>query len=263
MGILNLTPDSFSDGGEYFNYEKAVDRALQMEAEGADFIDIGGESSRPGADPVTADEEIERVLPVIEALSGRLRIPISVDTTKAEVAGRSLEAGAQIVNDISAGQMDAEMLALVAEKNASVILMHMLGDPHTMQQSPTYDNLIGEVHQFLLQRVEAALGAGITADRILVDPGIGFGKRLHDNFEILGRLSEFADLAPLVVGPSRKSFIGKTLDLPIQQRLLGTAAAVAVAVYNGADVLRVHDVREMKQVIRIASECLINSEKRN
>ncbi len=259
MGILNITPDSFADGGRYLEPEAALERAYRMVDEGADFLDIGGESSRPGAEPVPLVEELRRVVPVVKKLAKELNIPLSVDTTKAEVARRVLDAGARIINDISALGWDENMAQVVARSGAAVVLMHMKGMPRTMQERPAYDDLMDEVHAFLSERLAYAQDAGIPQERILVDPGIGFGKRLDDNFELLGRLREFCDLAPVLVGPSRKSFIGGVLDLPVNERLIGTAAAVAVAAVNGADVIRVHDVEEMRQAAVIAHRCMTGS----
>jgi dihydropteroate synthase len=261
MGILNVTPDSFSDGGQFLDIERALEQAQRMAEEGADFIDVGGESSRPGAEPVPEEEEARRIIPVIEKLAGELDIPFSVDTTKAAVAKKALDAGARIVNDISALRWDQEMASVVADHRATLILMHMKGNPRTMQEKPYYDDLMSEVHSFLAERVKIARHAGVEKDRILVDPGIGFGKRVEDNLELLGRLGEFSDLAPVLVGPSRKSFIGKILDLPTGERQFGTAAAVAVATLKGADVIRVHEVRDMLQTVEIASRCVTGTER--
>lgn len=260
MGILNVTPDSFSDGGKYLDHRQAVLRAHQMAQEGADFIDIGGESSRPGSEPISLEEELKRVIPVIEEVTRQLDVPISIDTIKSEVARRALGAGALIVNDISALRSDENMSAIVADHGAALVLMHMQGEPRTMQANPHYDNLIGEVYGFLQERVDVAYAAGIARDRILVDPGIGFGKRFGDNFELLRNLWKFGELGPVLVGPSRKSFIGKVLDLPPEERLNGTSAAVAVAVISGADVVRVHDVKEMIQVAEITYQCITRRE---
>lgn len=255
MGILNVTPDSFSDGGQFLEAESALKQARRMADQGADFIDVGGESSRPGADPVSEEEELRRVVPLIERLSVELNIPISIDTTKAGVARVALEAGAAIVNDISALRWDVDMASVVADAGASVVLMHMKGEPRTMQMNPHYDDLMSEIHEFLADRCQMAQRSGIPRERILVDPGIGFGKRLGDNLELLGRLEEFRDLGAVLVGPSKKSFIGQILDLPVEERDWGTAAAVAVASWNGADVIRVHDVAQMFQVAQIVARC--------
>ncbi len=262
MGILNLTPDSFSDGGKYLEAEAALDHALQMAAEGADFLDIGGESSRPGALPISAEEESRRILTVIEKLASKIDIPISIDTIKAAVARRALESGAQIVNDISALRADPDMLQVIAEHEATVVLMHMQGQPRSMQEDPQYHDLLDEVYGFLQERLQIAYAAGIAGDRLIIDPGIGFGKRPGDNFELLGRLREFSDLGNILIGPSRKSFIGQVLGVPVQERIFGTAAAVAVAVMNGADILRVHDVRAMRETAEITYQCMMQAEAR-
>lgn len=250
MGILNVTPDSFSDGGRYLGVENAVARGIAMAEEGADFLDVGGESSRPGSDPVPAAEELRRILPVIEGLAGKVALPISVDTWKAGVARKALEAGATIVNDITAMTADPEMIQVAAEHAEGVVLMHMKGTPKTMQKDPRYDDVVTEVKDFLARRANEAKHAGIR--QILVDPGIGFGKSAKHNLELLRRLKDICGLGyPVLVGPSRKSFIGAVLDLPPEDRLEGTAGAVAVSIMNGAAVVRVHDVRAMVRVARI------------
>lgn len=259
MGILNVTPDSFSDGGRFLDAGKAVEHAHQMVAEGADFIDIGGESSRPGSDPVSAVEEAGRVLPVLKRLTREIDVPISIDTTKADVAEQAVDSGASIINDISAMLWDSRMTEVVSRSGATVILMHMKGTPKSMQANPHYENVIGEVYTFLAERLDAALQAGIEKERILIDPGIGFGKRIGDNFEILGRLREFTHLAPVLIGPSQKSFIGQTLNLAADERSFGTAGAVSVATMNGADVLRIHHVKEMSQVVEITKRCMYDT----
>lgn len=249
MGILNVTPDSFSDGGLFFDAGIAVERAERMVAEGADIIDVGGESSRPGANSVPTEIEIDRVLPVIEELAKTLKTPVSIDTYKSSVARRALDVGASIVNDISALQGDPDMASVVAEAGVPVVLMHMKGTPKDMQLHPRYDSLIPEIISFLKTRVQAAVDAGISSDQIIIDPGIGFGKTITHNLEIIRRLQEFKSLEkPILIGTSRKSFIGKILDLPADDRLEGTAATVAVAIANGADIIRVHDVKEMARV---------------
>ena len=251
MGILNVTPDSFSDGGQFFESERAIEHAMRLLEEGADILDIGGESSRPGADPVTADEEIRRVVPVIQELAERSSVWISVDTYKASVAREALQAGAHIVNDIRA-LADPEMAPLIADTQAGVILMHMRGTPQTMQQAPRYDDVIAEIYQYLGDKIRYALSQGIAEEQIAIDPGIGFGKTLDHNLEILRRLGEFRGLGrPILIGTSRKSFIGHLLNLPIEARLHGTAATVAHAIMQGADIVRVHDVLEMKQIAQI------------
>ena len=252
MGVLNVTPDSSSEGGRFFDRDDAVKHAVQMVADGASMVDVGGESTRPGSDPVPIDEELERVLPVIERITDELpRIPISIDTRKAGVAERALAAGATIVNDVSAGA-DPEMFDVVREHDAAVVLMHMKGEPKTMQETPTYDDVVGEVHEFLRERIEAAEFAGIDPERIAIDPGIGFGKDLGHNLELMQRVDAFLDLRrPLLVGPSRKRFIGAILDLPEDQRVEGTIGAVAWMVARGAHIVRVHDVREVVRGIRV------------
>ncbi|MDI6779579.1 MAG: dihydropteroate synthase [Bacteroidota bacterium] len=250
MGILNVTPDSFSDGGKYFDSSKAVERALEMIEEGADFIDVGGESTRPGSEEISVDEELKRVIPIIKSLNQTIKIPISVDTTKSRVAEESLNAGAEIVNDISGFRFDPNMAEVAAKYKASVILMHIKDKPKTMQQNPVYQNLIEEIYSYLLNGTKIAEEKGI--DRIFVDPGIGFGKNLEQNVEIFKRLSEFKKIGyPILIGPSRKSFIGNILELPVEQRLEGTAATVAISIINGANVIRVHDVKEMKRVAKV------------
>ncbi len=252
MAILNVTPDSFSEDGRYFDPEEAVRHAVQMVADGADLVDVGGESTRPGSDPVPADEEIRRVLPVIERIvEQNPDLPISIDTRKAEVADRALAAGATIVNDVSAGG-DPEMFDVVHKHDAAIVLMHMKGEPKTMQQSPEYEDVVGEVHEYLRERIEAAEFAGIEAERIAIDPGIGFGKNLEHNLELMRRIDAFLDLGrPLLVGPSRKRFIGTILDVPEDERVEGTVGAVAWLVSRGAHVVRVHDVREVVRAVRV------------
>ena len=253
MGILNVTPDSFSDGGLYAEPERAVEHAVEMIKAGADIIDVGGESTRPGADPVSAEEERRRVLPVIQALRRRSDVLISIDTYKAEVARAALDAGADIVNDISGLGFDEEMPGVVASTGAGLVLMHIRGTPRTMQQNPVYRDVVREIGETFAERLAKAEKAGISPEQVVLDPGIGFGKKLQHNLEILRRLKEFRRFGrPILIGPSRKSFIGAILDLPPDQRLEGTAAAVAVGIANGADVVRVHDVREMVRVVRVA-----------
>ena len=251
MGIVNVTPDSFSDGGRFFELERAVERGLELAEQGADFLDIGGESTRPGSDPVPEDEEIRRVVPVIERLRKEIRIPLSVDTYKSAVARAALSAGACIVNDISGMTFDPAMIEMVLDSKATVVLMHMLGTPKTMQLKPVYKDVVDDVYSFLEKQSSLARDRGI--QQIIVDPGLGFGKELHHNFELMKRLSVFAQLGyPVLVGPSRKSFIGKVLDLPADQRLEGTAAAVTACILRGAHIVRVHDVKEMKRVSLVA-----------
>lgn len=244
MGILNVTPDSFSDGGQYLDVQQAVDHAKLMVEEGATLVDIGGESSRPGASRVSTTEELDRVLPVIRAVAGALDVVISIDTSKAEVARRALEAGAHIVNDITALQGDTEMVSVVTEMDAGLILMHMKGTPRTMQQAPQYEDVVRDVRASLSESVKSAEAQGVAAERIIIDPGIGFGKTAEHNIEILKRLSEFRSLnKPLLIGTSRKSFIGNILELPVTERLEGTIATVCWAIAHGADIVRVHDIK--------------------
>lgn len=251
MGILNVTPDSFSDGGKFIEPERAVARALQMIEEGADFIDVGGESTRPKSDGVSISEELKRVLPVISQLAQQTDIPISIDTTKAAVAAEALDAGATIVNDISGFRFDARMAETVAHRGASAVLMHIKGTPKTMQQNPTYEDLFGDVIAYLREGIEHAKRFGI--EQIIIDPGIGFGKTQQHNLQLLNRLARLKELGcPILVGASRKSFIGNILSLPLEFRIEGSLAAAVVAVMNGANILRVHDVKETKRAMMIA-----------
>jgi dihydropteroate synthase len=251
MGILNCTPDSFSDGGQYAEKEAAIGRALKLAEEGADILDIGGESTRPGSCTVSEDEELKRVIPVIAGLASRVAVPISIDTRKSGVASEALDAGASILNDVSALRFDPKMVDVVSERNVPVILMHMRGEPQTMQEGPVYSDLMSEVIRFLEERLEWCGTKGIT--KTIIDPGIGFGKGFEDNLTILRSLSEFRTLGrPILVGTSRKSFIGHALDLPVTERLEGTLASVAAAVLNGANIIRVHDVKEAARVAKMA-----------
>lgn len=258
MGVLNVTPDSFSDGGKYLNTEAAVEHAVTMIEEGADIIDIGGQSTRPkgsaygsGADEVDADEELLRILPVITRLAKLTSVPISVDTYKSGVAKQALDAGAVIVNDISGLTFDKEMAAVVASKGASLILMHIKGTPKTMQDNPVYGNLFGEISDFLSAGIETARKAGVT--QIMVDPGIGFGKKVEHNLQLIKDIGRLQGLGcPIVLGASRKSFIGRILDVPIDERLEGSLAAAVAAVLNGVHILRVHDVMETKRAVMVA-----------
>jgi len=255
MGILNVTPDSFSDGGEFMEASSAVERGLQMEAEGADIIDVGGESTRPDSKAIAAEEQIRRVCPVIWALSRQTEAPISIDTTSSEVAAAALEAGASLINDISALRFDGSMAGLAAREKIPVILMHMQGTPRDMQNYPTYDDVVREVKEFLLERIEYALSAGIEREQIIVDPGIGFGKSLGHNLSLLKQISVLHELGtPVLVGPSRKSFIGKVLDISSpSEREYGTAAAVAACVAAGVQILRVHEVKAMRESAYLAA----------
>ncbi|PIS30616.1 dihydropteroate synthase [Candidatus Saganbacteria bacterium CG08_land_8_20_14_0_20_45_16] len=261
MGILNVTPDSFSDGGSYPDVQTALARAKAMLEEGADIIDIGGESTRPGAAAVSAEEELARVLPVIEKLSQETGAIISIDTTKARVAREALAAGAQMVNDISGLRFDPDLPQVVAKAGVPVCLMHIKGIPRSMQAQPAYVDLLGEVIDYLSEGLAIAQKAGILHDKIIVDPGIGFGKTVDHNLEIFQRLRELKSLGcPILVGPSRKSLIGQILDLSVAQRLEGTAALVAAAIYAGADLVRVHDVKEMKRVAMMV-DAIVRREK--
>lgn len=254
MGALNVTPDSFYDGGRYTHADAAVARGLQMVEEGADIIDIGGESSRPGATSVPLDEELERVIPVIIGIRQESDVLLSIDTTKTAVAEEALTVGASIINDISALRFDEGMAELSAKRSAFLILMHMLGTPETMQRAPHYTDVIEEITTFLSERINVAVRGGVPHQRILIDPGIGFGKRIVDNLDILRNLYRFKDLgSPIVVGLSRKSFLGHILDAPVEERLTGTIAANAVAILHGADVIRVHDVKQGRQTADLAS----------
>ncbi|MCL6518474.1 MAG: dihydropteroate synthase [Armatimonadetes bacterium] len=252
MGILNVTPDSFSDGGLYVDKNAAIERGLEMIDEGADVIDIGGESSRPGAEPVPVEEELARVVPIIQELSKRVSVPISIDTYKPEVARAALDAGASIINDIT-GLVNPLMRALAAERKVPVIIMHMKGNPQTMQDNPVYEDVVSEVMKFLRQRTEQVVEAGLPEEYVIIDPGIGFGKTVEHNLEIIYKLRDFKSLgSPILIGTSRKSFIGKILGgLPPTGRLEGTAATVAISIANGANIVRVHDVKQMAKVARM------------
>lgn len=256
MGILNVTPDSFSDGNLYFDSSKAVKRALEMIAEGADIIDIGGESTRPGAQKVNAETEIERVIPIIKKLRKISDIPISIDTTKAEVAKEALQAGASILNDISALQFDAGMIKVLQNfSEVPVVLMHMQGTPDTMQDDPYYENVIEEILSFFKERINFCVGNGILHDRIIIDPGIGFGKRQEDNLVILKKIAELKCLGvSVILGASRKSFIGNIYDSEITERLAGNLASTAFAFQNNIEIIRVHDVIEQKNFLNVMKE---------
>jgi len=254
MGILNVTPDSFSDSGLYFDRSKAIKRALRMAEEGADIIDIGGESTRPGSEPLAIEEELKRTVSVIEALSKELAIPLSIDTYKSIVARRALDAGASMVNDISGLRFDPRMANIVSEYKVPVVIMHIKGTPKDMQKNPAYEALMAEIIDSLREGIRLALESGISEDKLVIDPGIGFGKTFEHNLEIIHSLFNLTLLEkPLLVGPSRKAFIGRVLgDVPPTARLEGTAAAVAISIMNGANIIRVHDVKEMVKVARVA-----------
>jgi dihydropteroate synthase len=256
MGVINVTPDSFSDGGLFLDAERAIEHGRRLISEGADVLDVGGESTRPGAAAVSAGVELARVEPVIEALSGE-GAALSIDTSKLEVAEAALRAGATMVNDITALRAAPEIGALCAEHDAELVLMHMQGTPRTMQENPTYGDVVDDVKAFLAERIEAALGDGVPEERIWVDPGIGFGKTLRHNLELLRRLGELAELGrPVMVGTSRKSFLGTISGAPVDERLGGTIASCAIAAANGARMLRVHDVREVRAGMQVAAAIL-------
>lgn len=253
MGIVNVTPDSFSDGGKFFDAAAAAAHGERLAEEGADVVDVGGESTRPGAQPVPAEEEIRRVVPVIQRLRSKIKIPISIDTVKSEVARAALDAGADIVNDVSALRADGAMAALVAREAVPVVLMHMQGTPQTMQQNPAYADVVSEVGGFLKERADYAVRCGVGAENTLIDPGIGFGKNLDHNLALLRGLPALADLGlPLLVGASRKAFIGRLLDLGSEERLEGSLAAAVAAALAGANMIRVHDVKEAVRALRVA-----------
>ncbi len=257
MGILNCTPDSFSGDGFAGRPREAIEAGLRMVSEGTDLLDIGGESTRPGAEPVSAGDELKRIIPVIEGLAQRTPAPLSVDTWKAEVARTALKAGATIINDISGLHFDREMPEAAAKAGAAVVLMHIKGTPRTMQVDPEYGDVLAEVKSYLMEGITKARKAGIGDDQIILDPGIGFGKRLEHNLELLRRLSDLASLGfPVLVGPSRKAFIGQLLGEPVEQRLEGTLAAVAVAIAHGADFVRVHDVAAAHRV-RVVADAIV------
>ena len=255
MGILNVTPDSFSDGGEYYNLDKAIEYSLELVNQGVDIIDVGGESTRPGADTISIDNELERVIPVIKGIRSTSSIPISIDTYKSDVAKEALDSGANIVNDISGLNFDSKMIDIVKNYNVPIIIMHIKGTPKNMQLNPTYDNIVDEIINYFNTQINLCLDYGIAKSHIILDPGIGFGKQLNDNFILIRELNTFANLGyPILIGPSRKSFIGLTLDLPVDERLEGTAAAITASIINGARIVRVHDVLQMKRVQIIADK---------
>jgi dihydropteroate synthase len=253
MGIVNTTPDSFSDGGMFLEHTSAVDHALRLIDDGADIIDIGGQSTRPGSDAVRLDEELHRVMPVVEGLRRRRDVPISVDTSKAEVARQAIAAGAQIINDVTSLRDDPAMIDVVADSNAGVVIMHMLGTPATMQDNPTYGDVVSEVTAFLAERLEWLASRGVAAERVAVDPGIGFGKRVEHNLRLLRELEPLARLGrPILIGPSRKNLIGRVLNRPIGQRVFGTVGACVACFLRGAHILRVHDVAAVRDAVLVA-----------
>jgi len=253
MGILNVTPDSFSDGGLYFDHGKAVDHGVQMAEEGTDLIDVVGESTRPGSKPVGEEEELRRVIPVIEALSKRVKVPISIDTSRAGVARKAIEAGAEIINDVSGLHVDPRVAEVAAEERTPLILMHIRGTPETMQRDVHYDSLFSEILNSLRESVQRAESCGVEPGQIIVDPGIGFGKNLEHNLLIMKNLPELRILGkPILLGTSRKTFIGKILNADVNERLEGTLSTIAIAVLHGAHIIRSHDVLPAKKVIAVA-----------
>ena len=253
MGVLNVTPDSFSDGGLYFDKEKAIAHGLRMVEEGADFIDIGGESTRPGSKPIGLEEELRRVIPVIESLAKEVDVPISIDTFKLTVAKRAIEAGAEMINDISGLHFDPDLGKIAVKEDVPLILMHIRGTPETMQKDIHYDSLFSEILQYLKESIQRAESVGFDPQQIIIDPGIGFGKTLEDNLLIIKNLSEFRILGkPILLGTSRKSFIGKILNAEINDRLEGTLSSIAICALNGAHIIRCHDVLQSKKAIAVA-----------
>ena len=254
MGIVNVTPDSFSDGGQFYDPQRAVAHALRLVEDGADLLDIGAESTRPGALPVDEQEERRRLIPVVTAIAKAVSVPISIDTSKSEVARAAIDAGAGMINDVTALRGDRAMVDVVAETGVGLVLMHMQGTPATMQRAPRYDDVVGEIAEFLAERARFARGHGVTQERIVLDPGIGFGKTLDHNLEILANLHAFVSLGfPVLVGPSRKAFIGQLTQQSVDARGWGTAAIVALAVEQGAKILRVHEVKPMQDVVSVAT----------
>ena len=256
MGIINVTPDSFSDGGKFFATDAALTQARKLVEEGADILDIGGESTRPNAEPVSAQEEIDRVAPVIEAISAELDVPISIDTLKADVMRAAVAAGAGLINDVNALRSEGALQAAV-DLNVPVCLMHMQGTPQTMQQEPQYDDVVNEVERFLLERVDACKAAGISDDKIMLDPGFGFGKRARHNLRLMKHLSRFTALPyPVLVGVSRKSIIGEMLKVSVEERLAGSLSLASVAVWQGAKLIRTHDVQATRQAVNLTHHVL-------
>jgi len=252
MGVLNVTPDSFSDGGKYINPDVAVKRGIRMVEEGADIIDVGGESTRPGSTSISLKEEIERVLPVVKGLLKEIDVPVSIDTYKSDVAEICLKEGVHIVNDISGLRFDDRMVDVVIKYDVPVIIMHIKGTPKDMQINPHYDNFLEELKTYFKNRIEFAVSRGVSREKIIIDPGIGFGKRLQDNFSILQNIRFFKELGyPVLIGASRKSFIGKTINEDINNRLEGSLASASIACYNGVNIVRVHDVKETKRALKI------------
>ena len=260
MGIVNTTPDSFSDGGKYISANKAIDFAYDLLDKGANIIDIGGESSRPGAEPISSKEEIKRISPLLIELGKNTDTTISIDTYKSSTANYALDNGAHLINDISGMTHDKKMVNIISRYKVPIVIMHMKGTPKTMQQNPTYDNIINEICDFLIKQANIAINAGVSNEKIIIDPGIGFGKTLNDNYKIIAKLKQISKLGfPVLVGPSRKSFIGETLDEPIDRRLEGSIVSAALCYKNGAKILRVHDVEETKKSLLIVEKIIENS----
>lgn len=260
VGVLNITPDSFSDGGEHFDTDRAVERAIRMESDGADIIEVGGESTRPGSDRISLEDELARVIPVLEGLKGRLTAPIAVDTYKSQVARAAVEMGASIINDISALRFDPSIADVAAETGSLLVLMHMRGDPATMQKVEPSQDILADIENDLSEAIRVAERRGVRREQILIDPGIGFGKTMEQNLAILNHLERFADFdLPLMIGTSRKSFIGRITGRAADDRLFGTAASVAAAIIRGAHIIRVHDVREMAEVAQITDAIISES----
>lgn len=252
MGVLNVTPDSFSDGGHFFSKNKAVEQALAMEADGADIIDIGGESTRPYAEKVSLEQELERVIPVIDELGKALKVPLSIDTYKAKVAESAIDSGAAIINDISALRFDSEMASVAKNSGVPVILMHMKGTPGNMQDNPVYENLMGEIKDFFREAIDKAEANGISREMLILDPGIGFGKSFKHNLEIIRDLKELEELGlPVLLGSSRKAFIGNILDKSAEERDTGTMATIAAGIMNGAHIIRAHNVKMAVETVKI------------
>jgi len=261
MGILNVTPDSFSDGGDFLTHSRAIEHAHKMVRQGADIIDVGGESTRPGSAAISVEQEKERVIPVVKELAAEIAVPISIDTRKAEVAKSALDVGAQLINDVSALRYDDEMASVAASSGVPVCLMHMQGEPETMQASPEYGDVVRDIIEWLRRRVEAAVSAGIEAENLIIDPGFGFGKLVEHNLEILHRLPEFHAVGcPLLIGTSRKSTIGEVVNRPAKDRLYGTLATLTSSVLSGAHILRVHNVESAMDTIKMAEAILRGKE---
>ncbi len=257
MGVLNVTPDSFSDGGKYFETHWAVERALAIEKAGADILDVGGESTRPGSEGISVEQELARVRPVLKALDSRLKIPVSIDTLKVAVAEAAIDAGAQIINDVTGLKADAALAKVAARYRVPIVLMHMRGQPRTMQKGPFARNVVRDVIAGLQRSIAVALRAGVPKSQIVIDPGIGFGKSFKQNYELIARLPELRKLGcAILIGTSRKGFLGDTLGKPAGERVWGTAATVAASILNGAHIVRVHDVEEMVQIARVADRVL-------